>query len=186
MIKYFNTWWPWRWCRQRTLIMIIVDDDRWWWHDWNCWLWWLMVINVYWWWKRLMMMIDDDINVNYLISKIIYLFSRWIIFLTLSLTLLKFKSSMRQDNFLFPFGINVLACFHSKQPEICCQRVLEVVNLLQNTVRLDTSPISPPCWLSLCLTMEVFPQPGAPISNTGLPASLNRPMRCEIRCIKLE
>lgn len=62
-------------------------------------------------------------------------------------TLLRFRSSTKQVNLLFPLGTNVLACFHSKQDDISLQRLLEVVNLLQNTVRLNTSPISPPCCL---------------------------------------
>lgn len=98
------------------------------------------------------------------------------------LTLLRLRSSTKQVNLLFPLGTNVLACFHSKQDDSSLHRLLDVVNLLQDTVKLNTSPISPPCCFKRWRKMEVFPQPASPTSKTGLPPSLSKPTRWEIRC----
>lgn len=99
-----------------------------------------------------------------------------------TLTLLRLRSSTKQVNLLFPFGTNVLACFHSRQDDISFQRLLDVVNLLQNTVKLRTSPMSPLCCLRRWRKMDVLPQPASPTSNTGFPPSLNKPTRWEMRC----
>ena len=100
----------------------------------------------------------------------------------LRFTLLKFKSSTRQVKLLLPFGTKVLACFHSRQLDISFHIALDVVNLLQNTVRLRTSPMSPPCCFNRWRKIDVLPQPASPTSKTGFPASLNRPTKCEMRC----
>ena len=64
-----------------------------------------------------------------------------------TLTLLRLRSSTKQVNLLFPFGTNVLACFHSRLADISFHRLLDVVILLQFTVMLSTSPMSPLCCL---------------------------------------
>lgn len=99
-----------------------------------------------------------------------------------ALTLLRLRSSTKHVNLLFPLGTKVLACFHSRHDDISLHRLLEVVNLLQNTVKLNTSPISPPCCFRRWRNIDVLPQPASPTSKTGLPPSLNKPTRWEMRC----